>query len=132
MQILDDEAMPDLLRSKIIVETFDEEWLNRLAHEICNPLNTNILLRSKSFENETNLKAEWYNTKYSSIPFPQELLEKMTHPKCPITHKKLDLPPPNNLIPKNFDVLPENVEQSQQPRLIKKCDAYDLWYKKDD
>ena len=53
-------------------------------------------------------------------------------PACPITSKKLDLPPANNLIPKNFDILPKNEEQSALPKLIKSWNDTDLWYKKDD
>ena len=44
----------------------------------------------------------------------------------------LDLPPANNLIPTNFDILPKNEEFSQKPQLIKQWEDTDLWYKKDD
>lgn len=36
----------------------------------------------------------------------------MLHPNVAITKKKLDLPPPNNLLPKNLDILPKNDEFS--------------------
>jgi hypothetical protein len=39
--------------------------------------------------------------------FSEELKEKMKNPKCEITSKKLDLPPKNLMIAKNFDLLPE-------------------------
>ena len=56
----------------------------------------------------------------------------MSNPKCVIKNKKLDFHPPNNMIPKNFDIYPENPEFSKQPILIKQWDDTDLWYKKDD
>lgn len=44
--------------------------------------------------------------------------------------KKLGLPPVNNFIPKNFDLL--NKEEDAKPVLIKEWDGCtDLWYKKD-
>lgn len=47
--------------------------------------------------------------------------------------KKLDLPPPNNLIATNFDILPEDASLSARPQLVKQWDGVaDLWYKKDD
>jgi len=36
------------------------------------------------------------------------------------------------MIPKNFDVLPENKEKSEKPTLIQQDDNTDLWYHKDD
>lgn len=56
----------------------------------------------------------------------------MTNPNCEIKSKKLGLPPANNLIPKNFDILPKNEECSKKPILLKQWDDTDLWYKKDD
>jgi len=56
----------------------------------------------------------------------------MSSPNCEIKDKKLDLPPKNNLIPKNFDILPKSENYSQVPQLLKQWPDADLWYKKDD
>jgi insulysin len=56
----------------------------------------------------------------------------MNNPRCEITSKKLDLPPQNNMIPKNFDILAENKELSEKPTLIFQDEYTDLWYRKDD
>jgi len=53
-------------------------------------------------------------------------------PNCVITSKKLDLPPPNTMIPKNFDVLAENKALSEKATLIFQDENTDLWYRKDD
>jgi insulysin len=101
--------------------------------DLCKPDTLNIILRSKSFEGQTTDVEEWYSTKYSVAPFSDELKKKIISPACPITSKKLDLPPANNLIPKNFDILAKNEEQSALPKLIgKDWNDTDLWYKKDD
>ena len=45
----------------------------------------------------------------------------------------MDLPPPNNLIATNFDLLPEDASLSARPQLVQQWDGIaDLWYKKDD
>ena len=47
--------------------------------------------------------------------------------------KNLDLPPFNNLIATNFDILPEDASLSARPLLVQQWDGIaDLWYKKDD
>jgi len=56
----------------------------------------------------------------------------MKNPRCEITSKKFDLPPQNNMIPKNFDILAENKELSEKPKLIFQDECTDLWYQKDD
>lgn len=53
-------------------------------------------------------------------------------PASEIKSKKLDLPPANTLIPKNFTVLEKDEEHSKKPMLLKQWDDTDLWYKKDD
>lgn len=42
------------------------------------------------------------------------------------------MPPPNNLLPKNLDLLPEELTLSQRPTLIQQWEETDLWYLKDD
>lgn len=56
----------------------------------------------------------------------------MSAPNCEITNKKLDLPPVNNLIAKNYDVLPKNDPPAKAPTVIKQGEDFDLWYMKDD
>lgn len=60
------------------------------------------------------------------------MLEKMRNPNCVIKAKKLGLPPRNNLIPKNFDILPANAAYSTKPVLLKQYPDTHVWYLKDD
>jgi len=60
------------------------------------------------------------------------MLQMMKNPNCVIRNKKLDLPPKNNLIPKNFDIHPPNEKFSKQPVLLKQYDDTHVWYHKDD
>ena len=57
----------------------------------------------------------------------------MKNPSLNLDGKQtLDIPPRNNLIPTNFDILPKNEELNKIPMLLATNDAYDLWFKKDD
>lgn len=45
---------------------------------------------------------------------------------------KLDLPPVNKMLPKNFNVLKADARISLKPTLLQQWDDTDLWGKKDD
>lgn len=118
MQKFEDSNIQNILRSGYVADIFDEQKISSIASELCNPQNLNIYLRSKSLETECTETEEWYSTKHVITPFSESLLAKMNLPNCPISHKKIDLPPPNTLIPKNFDILPNNPEDSTEPKLV--------------
>lgn len=44
----------------------------------------------------------------------------------------LDLPPPNTLLPTNFDILADDAKLSEKPQLLQIWDDTEVWYKKDD
>jgi len=82
-------------------------------NDLCNPEKFNIMLRSKSFEGEsTPLVEEWYKTKYHVEPIPDSLMKKITSPSVQTNKKTLGLPPKNNFIPKNFDILAKDNQHS--------------------
>jgi secreted Zn-dependent insulinase-like peptidase len=86
---------------------------------ICDPQNLIIFLSSKKLEKEAGdwKKAPYYNTLYEQKPISDELLQLIKNPlKCEMSKKKLDLPPKNNMIAKNFNLL--DFEKSLEPRLI--------------
>ena len=56
----------------------------------------------------------------------------MRNPNVDQSKRKLDLPPLNNLLPKNLDILPENPQYASTPQLVKQWADTDLWYLKDD
>lgn len=101
-----------------IVEDLDKQRIQEMSDLLADPKNLNIFLRSKSFEGQTDKEEYWYKTKYARESFSDELKDKMINPKPIIKSKKLDLPPANNLIPKDFGILEENKELSARPVLI--------------
>lgn len=119
MPQFNDDNIDQIIRSNYVVEEFDEEKTKQLAQEICKTTNLNVVIRSKSFEGQTNQTDEWYGTKYSVEDFSEGLKERMTNPKTEIKSKSLDLPPKNSLVPTNFDILNLDSEKSEKPVLLK-------------
>jgi len=93
---------------------------------------TIIFLSSKSFEDDNMEKERWYSVPWMKEKYSSERIEAMKNASAPDNGLKLDLPPANTLLPKNFDILPEDAEKSQKPVRILETDLVDLWYKKDD
>jgi len=56
----------------------------------------------------------------------------MLQPKVKENGKKLDLPPPNNLLPTDFTILPKNKDHSTKPVFAQQWDNAELWFLKDD
>lgn len=62
-----------------------------------------IFLTSKTFEAESlPLKEHWYKIDYNVTKYNEAQIKLMSEPSVRDNGKKLDLPPPNNLIPSNF------------------------------
>ena len=103
------KAMENLIRSSYTTLEFDEKKTAELAQLIADPSNTLCFVTAQSFKDEElPLKEYWYDLKYSLEPYSTDLLNKMKTPNVVDNGKKLDLPPVNNFLPKNFDVLPED------------------------
>ena len=58
---------------------------------------------------------KWYKFNYSVEKFTEERLEQLRAPDVPDNGKPLDLPPVNNFIATNFDILPEDETLSARP-----------------
>ena len=90
-------------------------------------------LRSKSFEGITTSSAPWYDTKYASEYFSEELSAKMTNPNFEAhKSKKIDLPLKNEMIPENFEIMQTDKDKSEKPNLIFKDEFTHVWYMKDE
>ena len=124
--------MSEIIRSSTIRGDFDVDTNMALAAKLADFNNCNIILVSKSFEGKTDKVADWFGTRYKIEPFSDQLKMKMSTPACEIKTKKLDLPPVNNAIPKNFDLLPKDENLSKEPQCIQKTSDTMVWYMKDD
>ena len=133
MPQFNDENVDQLIRARYVVDQFDQEKTREIAGMMCDPKNLNIYMRSKSFEGKTDQVDKWYATKYSVDPLSESLLAKINSPSPAVTSKELGLPPPNQLVPTNFDLLGKDSDRSHEPVLLKEWPGCTyLWYKKDD
>ncbi|MDP5141589.1 insulinase family protein [Rheinheimera baltica] len=76
---------------------------------------------------QTDQQARWYNTPYSVMPLPAELLKQLDMAK-PIP--QLQLPPPNPYIDGDISLLTDT-EHMDSPRCIRETDVLSVWYKAD-
>lgn len=133
IQVMKEEDMSQILRSKYVSETYDPERIKEYSQLLTQTDNLLIFLKSKSFADDESIKLneeKWYKTKHVVEPFSADLLKKMREPNCDTSKLKLDLPPKNTLIPENLAVLPEDKEHGKT-HLLKQWDDADLWYHKD-
>ena len=101
---------------------------------LADPKQSLILVGSKSFDDASlPFHEKWWKFNYSLDKISEPRINELLAAQCLDNGKALDLPPPNNLIATNFDILSGNAELSTQPQLIKQFDdVADLWYLKDD
>ena len=101
--------MSHLIRHSYTTLEFDTGKVKELAALIADPTNTLCFVTAQSFDTANlPLKEKWYKMDYSLEPYSAELLNKMKNPVVAENGKKLDLPPLNTFLPKNFDILPED------------------------
>lgn len=118
--------MSQILRSKYVADVFDKPRIQQMTELLCDPKNLLVFLRSKSFEGKLKDMEYWYKTPYETEKINEALLGRILKPDAPISDKKLDLPPMNNLIPDDFKIL------SKRPTLIATYADSDLWFFKDE
>jgi secreted Zn-dependent insulinase-like peptidase len=91
-----------------------------------------MYLTSQSLDDSTlPLHEKWYKIQYKTEKYDDKLMADMKTPQVNDS-MVLDLPPPNTLLPTNFDLLAEDSKLSDRPRLLQIWDDTEVWYKKDD
>jgi len=128
------DDLQHLLRHSYLAEHYDASRLAQVAELLSNPANCLVLVASKSFEESTlPIHEKWYKFNYSLERFSEARLGELRAAQAPDNGKALDLPPVNNLIATNFEILAEDQSLSTRPQLVQQWDGVaDLWYKKDD
>ena len=91
--------------------------MNNVADMLADPLKCLAICTSKSFADETlPIHQKWYKFDYSMEKFSEERISALRQASVPAdSDKRLDLPPPNTLIPTNFEILPEDASFSTTP-----------------
>lgn len=111
---MEEEEIPNILRSQYIIDEFDRQKLANIGDILCDTDKVNIMLRSRSFDasGATDSVEPFYGTKYKIEDFSDGLRSKL---KNPSSTSQLDLPPKNSLIPTNFDLLDQKPDFSDEP-----------------
>ena len=108
--------MAHVIRHTYVADEYKPDGIQEIALILADPSRCMFLLASKSHDEATLTNHEkWYKFNYSLEKFTQERLTQLTAASALDNGKKLDLPPPNNLIATNFDVLPEDLTLSARP-----------------
>ena len=128
------EDMAHIIRHSYVAEDYKPELLTQVVDILADPSKCIQMISSKSFEDSTlPNNMYWYKFNYSLDKVTEERLQQLRAPVVPDNGKPLDLPPANNFIATNFDILPEDSSLSARPMLVQQWeDRADLWYKKDD
>lgn len=96
------------------------------------PAKCNVILRSKSFEAETDTIEEWYKTKYVVRDIDDKLMNRLRRPSVSFGKKGMGLPPSNTLIPRQFELKQRDPVHAAKPLLVHQSENTELWYQKDD
>jgi len=108
------DDMGHLISHSYTADFFDKERCSEFAKLLSDPSNTLTFVTSQSFDvKDLPEQQKWYKIDYKSEPYSESFLALMKNPVVAENGLKLDLPPANNLIPKNFDILPDNAEMSK-------------------
>ena len=110
------EDLAQVIRSKYISDEYKPDLIAQVGEMLADPQKCLILISSKSFEDANLPIAEkWYKHNYSCDKLAGDRVENLRQAQAPDNGKALDLPPENNLIATNFDILPEDPSLSARP-----------------
>ncbi|XP_022253443.1 insulin-degrading enzyme-like, partial [Limulus polyphemus] len=107
------EYRPDLI----------EDLLNRLS-----PDNIKVSVIGKKFQDTVDAKEKWYGTEYKLERITSEQLKEWENAGY---NKSFQLPPKNEYIPSNFDLVPRQTEFGNLPQMIKNTPMFRVWFKQD-
>ena len=121
----------EYLSGQYLLTKFDEDKLNEVLN-VLTPEKCNIMIAGKFMKCEMNKKERWYGTPYRVEPISSERLKQWEEGDI---HSALHLPPVNQFIPHDFDLigeaLPEGEKDTEGPLLIEKNEHFELRHKLD-
>ncbi|XP_069679683.1 insulin-degrading enzyme isoform X2 [Periplaneta americana] len=93
------------------------------------PENIRVAVVGQKFEPETNEIEKWYGTKYKLEKIPESVLnEWRSADLC----EDLKLPPKNEFIPTDFDLMTREESAPQYPIIVQDTPLSRVWFKQDD
>ncbi|XP_065058104.1 insulin-degrading enzyme-like [Rhopilema esculentum] len=107
---------------------FDKSLIELVLSHL-KPSNLHVQVTSKCHEGKTNCTEKWYGTAYNVNKIAEEKLKIWE--ECGLS-KDFHLPPPNELIPTEFNMKAKpSDELSEVPVLLEEDDIFRVWFKQD-
>lgn len=100
------------------------ELLNLLV-----PDTMRVMVIAQKFNELTNQKEPWYGTDFLTEKIPEASLSKWKSVK---PHPNLAVPPKNEFIPSNFELVAREENNPTHPMIIKDSPVVRMWFKQDD
>lgn len=73
----------------------------------------------------------WFKVSFESEKLPAKLMQALLKPVVADNGLRLDLPNPNELIPRNFDLTEKDSQLPDHPCLLTEWSESEVWYKQD-
>jgi len=73
----------------------------------------------------------WFKVSFESEKLPAKLMQALLKPVVADNGLRLDLPNPNELIPRNFDLTEKDSQLPVHPCLLTEWSESEVWYKQD-
>ena len=112
MNKINERDIPFILKHSFVREEFDPEIIKEIGNMFVSSSRVNIFIESKSFDKQCQIFEQWMLTKFNIEDISGDLLKAIENQKPELKNKPLDFPVANNLLPKKFDIVPEDKEMS--------------------
>ncbi|XP_042894803.1 insulin-degrading enzyme isoform X2 [Parasteatoda tepidariorum] len=123
-----DYEMEDILCGSYIQTKYKPELITKVL-DLLIPDTIRIAVVGKKFSDICIKTEKWYGTKYHLDPIKEKVIQSW---KNVTIHPRLKLPLPNEFIPTNFELIPQENEMPKFPYLLRNTKMSRLWYKQDD
>lgn len=117
----------DILSAPYVADDYKPELISELMSHLV-PEKVRIALVSKSFEGKTDKVEKYYSTEYTVEKIPEA---KINAWRTAEPDAELSLPVPNEFIPTNFSLVPENPKYTKSPVLLLDESHSRIWYMQD-
>ncbi|KAI0220840.1 Insulin-degrading enzyme [Lamellibrachia satsuma] len=127
--IIHEYPLEQILSGVYLVSDYRPDLISMVLDKLT-PDAVRVSVVGQKFKGQTDKSEPWYGTEYSLDAIAEETLEKW---RTAGFHENLKLPPKNEFIPTDFEIVSEaNAESGSAPQVIRDKAVSRLWYKLDD
>ena len=119
----------DVLKGYHILDDWRPDLIVNEVLSKLTPDNMRVTVQAQKFKSIADSKERWYGTEYKLEDIPASLLKKWSSADI---SEDLALPPKNEFIPTDFNILPVEGEVKPFPSIIQDTMLSRVWHKQDD